>query len=295
MKRISVAAALASCALAFALALVGCAGGPAKSTDAESLKGFWEIDPSTSMGFNAAVNLDEDDYAEMVVGDAYLEGTWKAGDSQATIVFDNEKEASIYVADGKLIIGQDEGSKLVFVKSDIDEYYSRLDAEAAEEAGAESDEEGDDTEDADDADVTVDAEDGDQEIDMADLEGVDVVDEDIKDITPVSIADDKTCTIQVIGKGTDFTSDPCYKLSIKNNTNKKIIVVADDEFKVDGKSIEAGLGEEIDPGDSIETLMYFAADDLGGGLEKLKNVEGSIFVGEDETNDELATYDFKMD
>ena len=41
--------------------------------------------------------------------------------------------------------------------------------------------------------------------------------------------------------------------------------------------------------------MYFSAEELGGGVEKLKNVEGTIVVFDDESEEQLGTYTFKMD
>ncbi|MBO4364943.1 MAG: hypothetical protein J5804_01455, partial [Eggerthellaceae bacterium] len=70
--------------------------------------------------------------------------------------------------------------------------------------------------------------------------------------------------------------------------------VPDDDFTVGGTAIEAGLGETVEPGETIEAEMYFASDDLGGGVEKLVNVKGVIYVGDDDSQTELAKYDFQM-
>lgn len=262
MKRISLAATAAL--FVFVLALTGCAGHKA---DAESLKGFWQIESPSAVGFDAALNLEDEDMAELLLADTYLDGTWTTNGSEATIEFEESGSARAYVSGDKLILGADNGSKLVFVKGNMDEY---LGTEVSTEVeGVEG------------------------------MEGlgsdVETVEEDIKDIDPVTIADDNTCTITVTGKGTDFTADPGYRVTIKNNTDKTIYVVADEDFKVNGGNYEAGIGEVVDPKDEIETFLYFSHDELGGGVDKLKGVEGKLFVGDDDTSEQIATYDFKMD
>ena len=266
MKRFC-AALLASCVLVFALA--SCSGA-SKASDAESLKGFWELE-SSNMGFDAALNLDEEDLAELVMQDTYLEGTWTTDGTNATVTFEDAEPVTIYVSDGKLVYGSDEGSKFVFVKSDPDEYFE---SESSASDGSEV--------------VEVD---GDE---LTAFEDTEIVDEVIDDIKPVSVADDKICKIEVTGKGTDFTGDPGYRLSITNNHNAPIYLVADDVFKVDGKDAEAGLGEVVEPGETVETFMYLSADGLDSA-DKLKKVEGKIVVGNDDTSEDLETYTFKMD
>ena len=111
----------------------------------------------------------------------------------------------------------------------------------------------------------------------------------------MTIIDDSTIKIEVTGKGTDFTADPGYRLSITNKTDKAFFLGAEDVFKVNGQEIEAGLGDVLDPGDTVESFMYFSAEELGGGVEKLKNVEGTIVVYDDESEEQLGKYTFKMD
>ena len=264
MKRVCAVLA-ASCVLA--LALSGC--GSSKATDAESLKGFWEIDSST-MGFDAALNLDEENFAELVMQDSYLEGTWSADGSNATITFEDAQPVPIYVSDGKLIYGSDNASKLVFNKSDIEEFAST------------------DSSSLDDDDFT---ESGSAESTEEEMK---IVDEVIEDITAVSIADDDICKIEVTGKGTDFTGDPGYRLSITNKYKKPIYIVANDLFSINDKQVEAGIGEVVEPGEKVDAFMYFSADEVGGA-DKLSKVEGKIVVGDDDESKDLKTYDFKME
>ena len=266
MKRFSIAAVVAT--LVFVCALAGCA--PAQSADKESLKGFWVLDESAQMGFDAAMNLDDDDFVEFMIGDSYFEGSWKTDGSNATVEFDegSGKPAKIFVSDGKLTLGQANGPKLVFVKGNMESYFAEQEKKTSEGDVATLDGEG---------------------------EEMEVVDEVINDITPVTIADDDNCTIKVTGKGTDFTADPGYRISITNKGKKAIYITADDAFKVGDKEVEAGLGEVVEPGETLETFLYFPKDDLGGSVEALKNVTGTIVVGDDTTGDEIKDYPFKMD
>lgn len=324
MKRITIGAVLSACVLAFALG--GCA--PAQSVDAATLKGFWVLDASAQVGFDAVLNLDEDNVAELMIADSFIEGTWSTDGKQAKIQFADDdaiieaddtvevtasgassaasseasaaasseasaasseassasasaassaasgaaasapagKTATIFVSDGKLTLGQADGSKLVFTKGDMDAYFAAQDANGT----------------------------GGQVIDLGD--GSDqIVEEKIDDIKPVTVIDDDALTIKVTGKGTDFTGDPGYRLSVENKGKKAIYITADDAFKVGDKSIEAGLGEVVEAGQTVETFMYFPKDDLGGSVEALKNVSGKIILGDDESGDEIKSYDFKMD
>lgn len=288
MKRRFVAILIA--ALALACALAGCSSsgqsgqaGQANQAAGESdFKGFWILEEPSQLGFEVVLNLDIDSeaeegedahFAELMIEDAFLEGTWSVDNGTATMKFDedsNGKTASATLSGDKLVYGSSDGSKLVFTKGDMDAYFEAQ---------------------GDDEDEMI-------ELDGEELDGddVEIVDEVIEDLDkPVSIAKDDTATIEVTGKGTDFTGDPGYRLSITNNTKKTITVSADDSFKVNGKSIEAGLGEMLEAGETLETFLFFSSDELGGGAEALKGVEGKIIVSEEDSDDALATYDFKMD
>lgn len=275
MRRVVLAVAMC-CALA--CALIGCSGGSgsgggAHKADAESLKGFWVLEDD-SLGFTGMLNLEDEDFAEILIADTYLEGTWTADGSKATVTFSDttdNKEVNIYAEGEKLIYGSESGSHFVFVKSNEDDFYGDLDMS-----------------DGDTAELT--------EEELAALgDEVEVVDEVIEDIKPVTIVDDSTIKIEVTGKGTDFTADPGYRLSITNKTDKAIFLGAEDEFKVNGQEIEAGLGDVLDAGETVESFMYFSAAELGGSVEKLKKVEGTIVVYDDESEEQIGTYTFKID
>lgn len=268
MKRISILAVTACCVLA--LALAGCAGGDHK-TDTDSLKGFWVLDTdATPMGFDAAMSLDDNNYADLSIGDTYLEGSWTADGKQATLKFDGEQPVSLYVTGDKLVYGSDNGSKLIFKKSEEDEYYEGLESAGGILQSASSAE-------------------------APSVGDVEIVDEVINDITPVTVADDAKVKIEVTGKGTDFIKDPGYRVVVTNKSDKAFFLTFDEAWKVDGKPIEPGIGDVVEAGDTVETFIFFSQENLPGGIDALKAVEGKIIVADDASGETIGTYDFKMD
>lgn len=330
----------------------------AQAIDPESVKGFWVIEPDSAVGFEATLNLEEDDFAELVLGDAYQDGTWKVEGAQVSIEFpttfgtevqkdadenyvpesadkaasesaeaassEEAGEASAETADSasseaadeassesaeaasseateassseaaskdaatadgkdttdaavrtavayldgdKLVLGQENGSKLVFVKTDIFEYYAN---------------------DPEDESILLKREPSES------VENYELMDEVVEEITPIQVADDDVCKIEVIGKGTDFIGDPGYRLSITNKTQNTLAVAPEGAFKVNGNEIEAILGEYVDPEGTVETFLSFPADQLGGGVEQLGNVEGTILVSKEINGKQQGSYTVKV-
>lgn len=267
MKRVLIGALMA-CMLAFGLA--GC--GSSQPVNEDNLTGYWSLDTS-ELGIEAFLELDgadEDHTAALVVGGALYEGTWSVQNGSATFTTEDNQAIKLSMSGDKLVLGKDDGSKLVFKKSTLEEIWGDDFAEG--ETGATGE-----------AAAT------------ADGEEIEVVDEVINDIEPVTIADDANCTITVTGKGTDFTGDPGYRMQIVNKGTAAIFVTAEEDFTVNGKAIEAGIGDSVEAGETLETFMYFAADDLGGSVEALVGVDGVINVETDEDYTEIASYTFHMD
>ena len=285
MKRLAAPAFLAAFVLAFALA--GCSG--AQTITEDTLKGTWKLDSSTDLGFEAYMdfeNSDDDHLATVIVADSWLDGTWKVSDKQASIEFEdyymeeeesssssssssssNTKTAKLTYSNNKLTLGSPDGSKLVFVKDDSEKTKNMFD-------------------------MSYDNED----LDGLEDEEVETVDEVINPVDPaVSVANDDKFVISVTGKGTDYTGDPCYRMSITNKTGKAVYITADDEFTVGGKKIDAGVGDEIEAGQTIETDMYFAKDELGGALEALTTTDGTLQIYDSESDELVASYTFHMD
>ena len=253
-------------AYALASVMAGCSAlSPAQTADSDSLKGFWVLDESSQVGFDAALNLDEGDLAELMVSDLYLEGVWTTDGKDATITFaDTNKTAKVFVSEDKLTLGDASGSKLVFVKGDLDEYFANQGNGGDDENYA-----------GNSADSS---------------EGIGGSDEDIEEIAPITLVDDDTCKIVVTGKGTDFTGDPGYRLALTNNTDSSIYLMCDESFTVGDKEIGPGMGEVVDAGKTVETFMYFPKDELEGGAEALADVAGTIIVGDNTTGKEIASY-----
>ena len=264
MKRMTIPAILVAAVLAFALA--GCSG--AQTMTEDTLKGTWSLDKSSDVGFDAYINFGDESLAEVVLADSYLEGTWSVSGTEGKVSVDDQRNVKLTYSNNKLTWGGADGSKLVFVRDDSEETKSIFAYDESELI------------DGDDVEV---------------IDESEYVDEVINPIDPVVVADDAVVNITVTGKGTDFTGDPGYQMSITNKTDKAIYLVGEDDFTVGGKKVEAGLGDELEAGETIETFVYFPKDELGGALEALGVTDGVILVLDDKTDDELARYTFHME
>lgn len=274
MKRFTVPAFLVAAVLAFSLA--GCSGAQPMTED--TLKGVWKLDTGSSLGFDAYIHFGDDSVAEVIMADSWLDGTWSVSGTQGTLTFasydeegsETSSDAKMTYSNNKLTLGTNDGSKLIFVKDDSEEAKSMFEYSNETIPG------------------------------LTGAEGSEAETQTVEEqITPlesaVTIADDDNFTITVTGKGTDFTGDAGYQMSITNKTDKAVYVIPEDDFTVGDKTIEAGLGDELEAGETIETFMYFAQDELGGTLDLLTNVNGVVQVLDDETDDVLASYTFHMD
>ena len=129
-----------------------------------------------------------------------------------------------------------------------------------------------------------------------------MVEPELSDIDPVVIADDDKVTLTVTGKGTDYTGDPGYRMTLVNKTQGTIGLDVEDVFTVSGAEVGAQAGVtdadaefSVEPGATSDAMfLYFPADELEGGIEKLVDVTGKISVYDEEQDDYIATYDFKM-
>jgi len=292
MKRMTLPALLAAALLAFCLA--GCS--QAQNMSPEMLKGVWKLDSGSNVGFDAYISFEDDDIVEMIIADSWLDGTWSVSGSSGSITFEDDtyieeeedssssssasgsssssssssasakKTVKLSYSNNKLTMGSDDGSRLVFVKDDSEEAKQQF---------------------AYGMDV--------DSLTGPDGQEIQYVEEVIDDIDPVTIADDDKFRIVVTGKGTDYTGDPCYRMSITNKMSKSVFIVPEDVFTVGGAKIDAGFGDELNAGETIETEMYFAQDDLGGGLEKLTTVDGVLEVIDNDTDEDIVTYPFHME
>ena len=293
MKKLTIASILVVALLAFSLA--GCSGqgdsgssgqsnsGSSAQTSAESIVGYWQLDPDASIVIKAYLHLEGDGSAEFVAGDSYYEGKWKVEDGSAIATFEGAESAKMSFDGEKLWFGSgSNSSRLVFAKTDDNAVkHAVSDLRGAGAASA-----------ASTSESTASANAGSGASSGSDIE---VYEEVFEPIEPVAIADDANCTITVTAKGTDFTNDPCYQLTVTNKTNKALYLAAEEPFTVGGKKIDAGLGDSLDPGETVVVTMFFAREDLGGGLELLADVTGTINLEEDDTFVAVADYPFHMD
>jgi len=276
MKHLKIASIAAACALALSLALVGCSGSGSEasngaqgsneaadaSTNANGLAVFWTLDEGAPEILDAYMYL-EDDSAMIVVGDWGYEGTWSVDGSNVTINLDEGAGQLKLAKDGdRLVLGSDSGTRLVFVPGDEEAYF----ADAMEDIEATGD------------------------------ESTELVEEVITDIEPVTVADDANVTITVDGKGTDSTGDPVYRLSVVNKTDKALYLYAGDAFKVGDVEVEGygTTGISLDPNATTVEELYFSADELGGGADKLANVTGTIILADFDTDEDIATYQISL-
>lgn len=63
-------------------------------------------------------------------------------------------------------------------------------------------------------------------------------------------------------------------------------------WSVDGKMVNPSMYEKIKAGAYADADLYFTKDELGGGTEKLVNIDGKFELTDDEYNT-IATYEFK--
>ena len=283
MKRMTIPAMLVAAVLAFALA--GCAGNANETMTEDTLKGVWKIDSQTDMGFDAYLSFGDDSMFEMILADSYLDGTWSVSGTSGTVDTSDDRKVSLSYAKQKLTMGSADGSKLVFVKDDSKEAKEMF-------------EDGADVDVANGNNVTVVDENGNPIEDPAEdveMEELEYVDEVINPIDPVTVVDDGNATIVVTAKGTDFTADPAYWMTLTNKTDRAVYFAADEPFKVGDKEVDPGLGDELEAGETLETSVYFPQDELGGGLDLLTNVNGTIIMYDSKTDDEIARYPFHMD
>ncbi len=267
MKKI-VALICISCAVSL-LCLAGCGAQSQKITSGD-VKGTWKMD-AADVGFDAYMKFSEDNHVELILCDSWLSGTLSTSDKDASIKFqgidmENDKEidttAKLSYIDKKLVLGKSDGSKLIFSKTESDSVKKLFEqgsdiSQAAGEAIH---------------DNTVE------------------VQEVVTPIDPIMIADNESFALSVIGKGTDSTGDPGYRLLFNNKTDKPVTLITLEPLNVDGKQIESGLADEVEAHASIETFLYFDKDEFGAPIENRHVIDGAIKVYNEEGETELASF-----
>lgn len=207
------------------------------------------------------VTLNEDGTAEVAISGYSEEGTWTSSGSGATLSVPGTIPMNLSVSGDTMKVEQS-GISVELKKTDRENPYS-----------------------------------------MGDMNWEEMlVEPEISDVEPVVIVDDDNVTITVTGKGTDYTGDAGFRLSVANKTQTTIGLDVEEAFSVGGAEVwaQAGVVSEeaefmIEPGaTSTDMFLYFPSDELGGGVEKLVDVTGKVSIFTEESDDYLATYDFKM-
>ncbi len=271
-------ALLATLALAFGLA--GCGGG--SNVDTAAFEGEWtligfgddgEIDAdkfalAATLGVNVTLDLKSDGSAVLDMAGDIEEGTWKAvSDSKGSFEADGTA-ADILLQDGKLIL-TDGDENLVFMRPG-DLPAPEVESEDADSTEGEEGEEGEESEESPAGTSPA--------------------------VPGEVIVSDEFVTIALQGVTVDGLDDVGYVFEVRNNYDRAIwLNQVVESFSVNGKGMNVGFGETIDPGQSEQVLLTFPADELGGADPSLLvNVKGSIYVLDDETVDVLATIDLEL-
>lgn len=278
--------ALLTGALALCLVLVGCG----KKVDPTPFIGTWELyemeadDEVTTnediqslkdlLGITVYCDLNEDGTAVLDVFGETLEGTWEATEAGVATATMEDQEIEITLADDKLTVAQ-QGASMTFVKIDPADKLDNAAALASLQEGADLD-----IEDLDDV--------------ADEVSEVEEVDETVTPLD-ITVADDDLCTITITGVHNDWAGDPTYDITITNNSDKTIYVTTDyDTWSVNGKMCDPVMGETIQPGKYVEGTMWFDQEDVASAAD-LVNVEGTFVVWDNETYEDLGSYQVTID
>ncbi len=264
------------CAMALCVALVGCGSG--KTDYSKNFIGKWEIESMSSdgeeldadymnlmrtFGANIVLNLEKDGIANLDVMGENLSCTWEAKSASTLTITPQEASEDVTPGEFELkddkLVGDFDDASFIFVKNDNAKASSQEGITAWDDT---FEEEGEET-----AEVPIN----------------------------MVVADDELCTIEIVSAGEDFSGDPGYTVKVTNNdADTTLVVYCDDTCVVNGKSVDGWLNLTVKPGTYAEEFMYFSKDDIGGGVEALTDVSGTIAVVNDDTWENLATYDFSL-
>ena len=262
-------------AMAACIALSGCEN----STSSEDLLGVWEIDSAKfgnaseslttkeinqlkEAGHNIIIQLKENGtYRYDFLGEV-VEGEWS----------ETSEESISMDLGGEAITLSLKGDKLRFDQNDQVFYFIKSNATIGSGIGGASPN-NDDEKNTSDANTL--------EQSMAGAAWV--------------ISDSDMCSFLIYSEELDEMGNPGYSIRIVNNHISPIEVSAEaGSFTVNGMPAEIELNETIQAGEYVETGMYFKADEIGGGLEKLLEVSGVIVVADLQTSEILDRFPFLM-
>ena len=110
------------------------------------------------------------------------------------------------------------------------------------------------------------------------------------------VADDDIARIETVAVFVDTDDDPGFIFWLTNKTDKELYFTnADGVFTVNGKQADPILSEDVAPGQTLETAMWFDHRELDSSkIDDFVNVKGQLEVWDGETLETLASYDFKF-
>ena len=116
-------------------------------------------------------------------------------------------------------------------------------------------------------------------------------------IAPVTIgqtvADDSLVTITIESKSQNGWGDPGFEITFTNNSDQEVFIAPQyGTFTVNGNAIDPQIFDFAASGETISTFMWFEHTDLGGGLDAMSDVHGTLEIQDAETFEVIATYEF---
>ncbi|MBQ9007631.1 MAG: hypothetical protein IJ092_14865 [Atopobiaceae bacterium] len=282
-KRIWTTLALA-CTLC--LALVGCArGSKSKADPKDAFVGSWEIvkmvnngeessledlEDLKDVGMFVYLDLNEDGTFALDVLGSPMSGTWEATDESTGTITLSGATAPLTIDDGLLKLEQDSNS-MTFKKIDPSEKVS-VPADASSAATHN---------------------DGEQLMTPQYFGGDTIDDLDNPTTLDVLVADDSICTIKITAKGM-YAGDPGIFFEVTNKTDKDILIAGGDDWSIGGTNHEAVIYELVKAGETLGTIAWFDADDVGTDMDAITGVAGTIAIADGSATELLETVDFQL-
>ena len=195
-----------------------------------------------------------------------MEGTWDATEEGKGSVSVEDQAIPMTLENDQVMLTQEDAS-LTFKKIDPSEKVS-VAAPVADEDDADEDSE-----------IT--------------YFGGDSID-DLKDVTELSISlvDDDLATIKVIASG-DYYGDPGFLFELTNKTDQDVTFVNGfDDWTVDGEGHSFVLYETLHAGETLDSIGWFDASEVGNDASALSNITGTILlVNASDVSDVLDYYE----
>lgn len=261
--------------------LVGCGGGTS-SADASAFIGTWDLYEITGddgashediktmndFGIETYLEIEKDGKGTFNVFGEDIPLTWKAKNNtqiDVTIEYEGKKQTEpLTLKDDKVSFSiEGEDSTMVFEKGKKHDKSDKS-ASGSGEGGTTA---------------------------LDSLMGNDS-EQNVTEINSV-VADDETIKIEAIKMYDNSFSDAVIEFKVTNKSDKNLMITCEyGSWSVDGKMVNPSMYEKIKAGAYADADLYFTKDELGGGTEKLVNIDGKFELTDDEYNT-IATYEFK--